>query len=183
MRVKKTLKNTWNRLRIFVSLHQENIFIHYLFYTMETQKLEWEIVPIGWAVCFNEECTRRNDCLRFQAGRLVPSDLCSARCVLPSAWKGAECKMFSSMKMEMYAWGFAGIYDKVLKKDFTLMRKQLTMSLQNKGYYYRYKRGELPLSPRQQQIIQDLFEAFGYDRHVKFDKMEMRYVFQAAREI
>lgn len=149
---------------------------------METQKLEWEIVPIGWAVCFNEECTRRDDCLRFQAGRLAPSDLCSARCVLPSAWKGAECKMFSPMKMEMYAWGFAGIYDKVLKKDFTPMRKQLTMSLQNKGYYYRYMHGKLPLSPRQQQIIQDLFEAFGYDRYVKFDKMEMRYVFQVDRE-
>ena len=81
------------------------------------------------------------------------------------------------MQQQVYAYGFSTIYNNVLKKDYTTMRKELTMKLQNKGYYYKYMNGLLPLSPKKQQIVKDVFASFGYEEHVKFDSMESRYVF------
>lgn len=144
---------------------------------MKTQKLEWEIVPTGWAVCFNERCTKRDECLRYQAGLLAPETLHAACCVMPAAWSGNVCKLFAPMTTERYAYGFASLYDMVKKKDYTPLRKLLTMKLQNKGYYYRYLRGELPLSPAQQQIVKEAFAQYGYTDNIRFDNTEYRYVF------
>ena len=144
---------------------------------MKTQKLEWEIVPTGWAVCFNEKCTKRDDCLRHQAGRLAPITMTTGCCVMPGVWSENGCELFASMQQQVYAYGFSTIYNNVLKKDYTTMRKELTMKLQNKGYYYKYMNGLLPLSPEKQQIVKDVFASFGYEEHVKFDSMESRYVF------
>ena len=37
---------------------------------MENNNLNWEMVPEGWALCFNQNCPLHEACLRYQAGLL-----------------------------------------------------------------------------------------------------------------
>ena len=73
--------------------------------------------------------------------------------------------------------GFSGLYDKVLKDDYTPMRKQLTAFLRGPKQYYQYMRGERPLSPAQQQGVRRIVSSFGYDWEVPFERYFQAYRF------
>ena len=144
---------------------------------MEKTNLNWKDVPNGWALCFNNECPQHETCLRWHAGLLAPQEMTVARCITPRALTGKECACFASMDPQRFAYGFSTIYDRVLKSDFTPLRKTMTQHLQGKRYYYEYLRGERPLSPGQQQWIRNLFEQFGYGDCVVFDRFQESYDF------
>jgi hypothetical protein len=145
---------------------------------MENKELKWEDVPKGWALCFNRECEMREGCLRFKAGELAPEETTVWPCITPRALKDGECQHFASTEKVNYARGFSHIYDKVLKQDFTPLRKAMTEMLQGKRYYYEYLRGERRLSPRQQQSIHNLFAKSGYAESVCFDGFEASFDFK-----
>ena len=144
---------------------------------MSEIQLEWGMVPAGWALCFNPDCPLRNACLRYQAGLLAPQDVTVARCVTPRAVASGQCVHFASMELQTLAYGFTTIYDRVLKKDFTALRKTMTSHLSGKRYYYEYMRGERPLSPEQQNWIRELFAGCGYADSVVFDRLEPSFCF------
>ena len=139
---------------------------------MSEINFSWKDVPSGWALCFNQSCPLHEHCLRFQAGVLAPSDLTVSRCVTPRALTGERCKVYASMEPTKMARGFTTIYQKVLKRDYTSLRKFMTNLLSGKRYYYEYKRGERLLSPEQQSDIRELFASFGYKDSVQFDSYE-----------
>jgi len=139
---------------------------------MNEINFSWKDVPSGWALCFNQSCPLHEHCLRFQAGVLAPSDLTVSRCVTPRALTEERCKVFTSMEPTKMARGFSTIYQKVLKRDYTSLRKFMTNLLSGKRYYYEYKRGERLLSPEQQSDIRELFASFGYKDSVQFDSYE-----------
>lgn len=139
---------------------------------MSEINFSWKDVPSGWALCFNQSCPLHEHCLRFQAGVLAPSDLTVSRCVTPRALTEERCKVFTSMEPAKMARGFTTIYQKVLKRDYTSLRKFMTNLLSGKRYYYEYKRGERLLSPEQQSDIRELFASFGYKDSVQFDSYE-----------
>lgn len=145
---------------------------------MMENKLKWEMVPDGWALCFNEGCPLREACLRYQAGLLAPQSLTVTRCVTPRAMTDERCVLFASMEPQMVAYGFSTLYDRVLKDDFTTLRKTMTSYLSGKRYYYEYMRGLRPLSPEQQGWIRNLFARYGYQDSVVFDRMEPAFDFR-----
>lgn len=142
--------------------------------------IKWEAVPEGWALCFNSDCQIKDTCLRWQAGQLAPENLTMAHCVTPKALRSETCPHFASAEKVRYARGFSAIYDKVLKSDYTPMRKEMTAMLSGKRYYYEYMRGERRLSPKQQEYICQLFVEWGYADCVKFDTYEEDFVFPKA---
>lgn len=135
-------------------------------------ELKWKQVPDGWAICFNNDCALHEQCLRWHAAQVSPSDLTKARCVTPHAISDGKCQLFASTQKVRYASGFSTIYKNVLKDDYTPLRKQMTMMLSGKRYYYEYMRGERLLSPWQQQQIRELFADRGYADNVVFDDFE-----------
>lgn len=139
---------------------------------MSEINFSWKDVPSGWALCFNQSCPLHEHCLRYQAGVLAPPDLTVTRCVTPRVLTGERCKVYASMEPVKIARGFSTIYQNVLKRDYTSLRKYMTSLLSGKRYYYEYKRGERPLSPEQQSDIRQLFESFGYKDSVHFDSYE-----------
>lgn len=145
---------------------------------MENKELKWEDVPKGWALCFNSECAMREKCLRFKAGKLAPEETTVCPCITPMALKDGDCRHFASSEKVLFARGFSRIYDKVLKQDFTPLRKAMTTMLQGKRYYYEYLRGERRLSPKQQQSIRNLFAKGGYAESVCFDEFEETFDFK-----
>lgn len=147
---------------------------------MQKNELTWEKVPQGWALCFNTECPLRQSCLRWQAGQLAPQELTVTRCITPSALANGACPHFASAAPIQYARGFSTIYDNVLKRDYTPLRKQMTLMLSGKRYYYEYMRGERRLSPAQQEDIRELFTSWGYADSVHFDAFEQDFDFSWA---
>ena len=144
---------------------------------MKEKELKWGMVPEGWALCFNQNCPLRESCLRYQAGRLAPEEVTITRCVTPRAVTDGPCAYFASMELQTMAYGFSTIYERVLKKDFTIMRKAMTNHLSGKRYYYEYMRGERALSPEQQEWIRSLFAEHGYADCVAFDRYEPSFCF------
>ncbi len=144
---------------------------------MKNVNLNWKDVPEGWALCFNGECPLHEACLRWRAGEQAPQEVTVARCITPRALAGDGCEYFASMEPQTYAYGFSTIYDRVLKADFTTLRKAMTDHLQGKRYYYEYMRGERPLSPEQQQWISNLFRQYGYADSVVFDRLQLSFTF------
>lgn len=144
---------------------------------MQKNGLTWEKVPQGWALCFNTDCPLCQSCLRWQAGQLAPQELTVTRCITPSALAKERCPHFASSEPIQYARGFNTIYDRVLKSDYTPLRKQMTLMLSGKRYYYEYKRGERRLSPEQQEAIRELFTSRGYADSVRFDATEQDFDF------
>lgn len=57
---------------------------------MLNKDFNFENVPNGWALCFNENCKMKDICLRFMAARFAPADMIVANCVTPHALKGDE---------------------------------------------------------------------------------------------
>ena len=64
------------------------------------------------------------------------------------------------------------------RDDIYTMRRELTDYLGSKGTYYRYKYGEKPLSPEQQQWILRLFAQHGYTEGLEFDEYIDGYDFK-----
>ena len=89
---------------------------------------------------------------------------------MPKVLKDGKCRWYDRRKVVVWASGFAHLYDCVMKKDYTSMRKGITSYLHGPKTYYEYMRGERPLSPEQQQWIQDFVKSFGYEWEVPFDR-------------
>lgn len=144
---------------------------------MDNKELKWKNVPSDWALCFNQNCPMHERCLRWLAAQLAPEELTICRCVMPQALKKGQCPHFATAEKVRMARGFMHLYDKVLKDDYTSLRKTLTSMLSGKRYYYEYRRGDRLLSPENQEKIRQLFASRGYADSVRFDDYEEEFVF------
>ena len=93
---------------------------------MDNKELKWKNVPSDWALCYNQNCPMHERCLRWQAAQLAPEELTVCRCVMPQALKDGQCPHFATTEKVRMARGFMHLYDKVLKDDYTSLRKALT---------------------------------------------------------
>lgn len=138
---------------------------------------DFSSVPSWYVLCHNNQCPLKNDCLRFLAGEHAPESMEIATCVMPKTLKAGTCRWYDKKSVVVYAAGFNHLYDRVMKKDYTAMRKAITRYLHGAKQYYEYKRGDRPLSPEQQQWIKDYVKSQGYDWEVEFDSYYEGYVY------
>ncbi len=136
-----------------------------------TNRLDFSNVPSWYVLCTNGQCPYQGSCLRFQAARYAPEHMETAICLLPRVLNEKEnrCRWMDKMRIVVMAAGFENLYDRVMKKDYTPMRKGITAYLHGSKSYYEYKRGERVLTPEQQQWMNDYVRSFGYDWEVPFD--------------
>lgn len=134
-----------------------------------SEEFDFTKVPSWYVLCTNAQCPLRDDCLRYLAGQHAPDDLETALCVMPKTLKDGQCRWFDRKKVQVCALGFTHLYDRVLKKDYTTMRKTITAYLHGAKMYYEYKRGERILSQQQTQWIRNYVKSKGYDWDVPFD--------------
>lgn len=142
-----------------------------------SEKFDFSEVPSWYVLCFNSDCPRHEDCLRYLAGVNVPESMDTAKCVLPHKGRDGQCQWFDKTAVVTMASGFSHLYDKVLKADYTSMRKTITAYLHGTKQYYQYMRGERPLTPEQQDGIRKIVSSYGYDWEVPFDRFYRAYRF------
>jgi hypothetical protein len=132
-------------------------------------ELEYDEIPSGWPVCFLNGCPLQGECLRHKAGLTLPPTALQTLAVTPAARKEDGCPMFFPIQTVRVALGFTRIFKEVKQRHAPEMRARLARYLGGNGTYYRYRRGERPLMPGQQQWIKDLFSSYGYTEEVAFD--------------
>ncbi|MBP3247387.1 MAG: hypothetical protein IJQ64_10360 [Prevotella sp.] len=140
-------------------------------------EFDFTTVPSWYALCTNNACPLKADCLRYVAAQHAPSNLETATCVMPQTLHNDQCHWYDKPTIEVWAAGFSHLYDKVLKKDYTVMRKDITKFLHGAKLYYEYKRGERALSSGQQQWIRNYVKSRGYEWEVEFDSYFEAYIF------
>ncbi len=152
------------------------MFYHFKFFTtMELTLFDFNDVSPQLALCFNEGCPRKEECMRYVVGRQVPDRKTSGMAVYPNALHGGACEYFYQLRLVRAARGFGNIFADVKQKHVAEMRQQMEHYLGGHGTYYRYKRGERLLMPEQQEWICRLFEKYGYDRNVVFSDYQQVY--------
>lgn len=132
------------------------------------KQFNYNEVPTWWALCFNENCPRKGECMRFVAGQHVPDDKTIGQAVYPNACKNGTCEHFYQLRVVRAARGFGNIFAEVKQKDAAVLREKIMKHLGGHGSYYRYKNGERLLMPEQQDWICQLFERYGYADMVTF---------------
>lgn len=134
-------------------------------------------VPSWYPVCINGQCPRHQQCMRYQVGKRMPSSLYARLCVMPNAWQNGDCRFFEEIRLVRVARGFTTLYDRVLKHDFTPMRKELVAYFHGRRQYYWYLRGERTLLPEQQEWLRQWLLGWKYDWDFPFDSYEDTYVY------
>lgn len=130
-------------------------------------------VPGSWTYCFNGQCPKHNECIRFITGKYVDDACDRGSCVLPNACRdGRECRYFKQARIVSFAWGFNKLFYDVKQRDASLLRLLLKAYLGSHATYYRYADGRNKLTPEQQQGIINIFKKKGYTENLIFDHYE-----------
>lgn len=120
------------------------------------------IVGRNWYYCFNAECPRTAECIRFIATKFKPKDVTSGCAIYPDAILDGPCKHFCRVCIVKTAWGLSQFYDEVKHKDTALIKSAVMNAMSSRTSYYRVNRGEKHLSPEEQEAVKQVFAAYGY---------------------
>lgn len=132
-------------------------------------------IPSSWLYCFNANCPRKDDCVRYRSTCAIQKGQTTGYTVYPTALRqDATCPHFKQLQMIHTAWGFGTMFDEVKAKDAPLLRSLIKHYLGGNGSYYNYHHGRRHLSPEQQEWIKQLFKRFGYtDAEFDFSQEEI----------
>ena len=136
---------------------------------MEEKELKSKDIPSGYALCFNSDCEKKENCMHYQA-QLVADVRDKGAAVYPAAWKDGQCRCYSEKKLVQNAWGFSQLYRNIP----SYMRAEARRSVSSlfgsgNGPYYRAHHGEIMISPKRQKEIMEVLAKFGSTEGVKFD--------------
>ena len=68
------------------------------------------------------------------------------------------------------AYGMTRLYDKVMAKDVSGLRRTISEHFGGGGSYYLRRNGKMPITPEEQTWIAEQFQRFGYNCTPDFDK-------------
>jgi len=134
------------------------------------KELEYKDLPASWAYCFNEQCSKKDSCMKYLTTTLIPADVNIGRVVLPKYYDEPECEYYHEKARVRVASGFEKLYCEVKKKEVAVIRQELYDILDSRTSYYRYSSGEKFLTPEQQEQVLAVFRNHGYTENLEFDK-------------
>ena len=133
---------------------------------------------MGYPLCFNSECTKKDCCMHYQARLLMPDDRYTGSAVFPTAWQNGTCKCFREKQLVRKAWGFIHLYDNVPQRQKAEARESIHAFFgRGNGPYYRVHHGENMLMPKEQDEIMRIIAKFGSTEGIKFDHYVMSWDF------
>ena len=141
------------------------------------KKFSFRDVPEGYQLCFNGQCPRRDDCIRFLAGQHVPATMMSGPAVYPNALTSDVCPYFKQTRVIHGAWGFRNLYKDVEKPHAQILKAKVVNFLGGPVASYGYMHGDKLLTPEQQGAIQGFFNEMGYTHTIVFEGYSIMYDF------
>ena len=85
-------------------------------------------VPTDYRLCFNDNCPKHEDCIRYLAGQHLPATLMSGPAVYPNAVSDDICPFFKQTRVIHGAWGFRNLYKGVAREDAQILKARTVRS-------------------------------------------------------
>jgi hypothetical protein len=130
--------------------------------------IDLEKKPFGFIVCYNEDCSLKENCLRGEVAELNQEEDDVLKVVNSAKFSGENCKFYLENKKVLMAYGMKKSFDKVLAKDIAEIRKTLNAYFGHGSYYVR-RNGEKAINPTEQAYIASIFAKYGYE--ITFDRL------------
>ena len=141
------------------------------------QDFDFRLIPPYWAVCSLAACGRKDECMRYQACQAIPQGVTERFCVLPTVLRQERCPRFHPIKKVRAATGLQNIFADIKERHLAPIRSELTAYLGSRASFYRCRRGELLLTPAQQEWVKKMLRRYGYTEEVRFDIYKEVYQF------
>ena len=127
------------------------LFRHYAF------NMPYEI-PYQYTLCQNSSCPQASECIRACAYSELTAETKSVYVLNPQCYpeQGRNCNYFRSIQKVTVAWGIKNFYQNMLYPTAKKIKWEL-MCYFGKSRYYRFYREELPIKPKEQKAIKQIF--------------------------
>lgn len=138
---------------------------------MKTDKMnnQQHPIPKTYPLCLHAHCPKAETCLRQLAFRRHAELPVHLRLLNPSQCTAQECcPYYADSKPVRFAKGFAGFKDHMLPRQYEKFM-YLLIGTFGRNKYFRFRRGEILLSPMEQQIVRDVLKRVGVGECLEFD--------------
>lgn len=140
------------------------------------EKLDYGEVPRYFVHCFREDCPLAGSCLRRQALRFLPEEEKKVLAVAPHVATATEdCTEYLSDTPVRYAYGMSHLFDNIPYAKAKSV-KAAVVGFIGKTQFYRMRKKEIGISPKQQRVIRKTFRAYGITEEPVFDSYEERFL-------
>lgn len=127
-------------------------------------------LPADYAVCMHEDCPMAASCLHRLAFATLQESETYLQLINPKkCTKTAECKFYRSSEPVRYACGFTGFQKKMFPQQYQIFMRTL-IRVFGRNPYFAYRRGELNLSPKEQETVLAALRKAGVTEDLPFDR-------------
>ena len=131
-------------------------------------------VPAHFAFCFQQGCAKEATCLHKLACQYVEKEKQQIICVNPLHVEGQEgehCPCYEETVQVEMARGFLNALGTVPSAKVETVAQELIKKF-NRSYYYRMRKGTMPITPSQQEVIAQVLIKAGAPTPIVFDSYE-----------
>ena len=138
---------------------------------MTEQELFAKQAANGYTVCYADGCPKKEQCLRWKVGQLMPDTRSTYHCVNPHYQSVAteQCQLFRNSKKVKFAKGMMHIFNADMPARVKPFVRQRLIGKHCKTYYYEYRNGTRLIPPAIQEEVRSLFREAGWNEEVHFD--------------
>ena len=139
---------------------------------MEDKELFAKKAENGYTVCFAEQCSQKEHCLRWKVGRQMPDSKRFYECVNPR-YKGVateDCPHFRNAEKVKMAKGMTRIFNNDMPSRVEPFVRQQLIDNHCRTYYFEYRNGSRLIPPALQEEVRCLFREAGWNGEVVFDE-------------
>ena len=129
-------------------------------------------LPADYPACLHQDCPMAAECLHQVAFQTLQESQTYLSLINPrKATKSEECKLYRNAKPVMFARGFTGFQKKMFTEQYQIFMRTLIGEF-GRNQYFAYRRGELILSPKIQEIVLAALHKAGIAEDYPFDHYE-----------
>lgn len=120
--------------------------------------------------CYNNHCPRHAQCLRWEVGTFTDPNQHITTCISPHYAKSLDgsCEHFRDNRPQRMPVGMKNFYHDMPSSVERAIKNTL-ISHSCRATYYKYHRGDRPITPKVLADIQSVCQQFGWTQPPKFD--------------
>ena len=135
-------------------------------------KKTYRALPTDYSVCQHTDCPMAATCLHLIAYPKLLKSETYLRLINPKKCsKNRKCPFYRDSKPVTYAFGFTNFQKKMFPGQYQTFMYTLIGKFGRNAYFER-RRGESPLSPKEQEIVLEALQKAGITEKIPFDKYE-----------
>lgn len=144
-----------------------------------TEPFDYSTVPPSYAHCLRTDCPQAGGCLRRRLALLAPATQAAFRVINPAAIPAdGPCPHFRSAEPERQGVGLQHLFDAMPYAKANEAKRALRRHFGD-ARYYRFLRGELPVTGREQAEVAAIFRRLGVEEEPAYDSYVEQFDWEA----